>query len=116
MSTPELALVSEDWQVADDGHKPASLVVQLRRGVHILPWFRFVSAEGNNGLVKLTFASRAVTITGNDLAGFLGAIAAQRVIRVIQLSEHEAQFGVRGPGAGRYTGPAIHEITVEKFK
>jgi hypothetical protein len=83
---------------------------------HILPWFRFVSAEGNNGLVKLTFASHTVTITGHDLAGFLAAIAAQRVIRVIQPSEHEAQFGVRGPGAGRYTGPAIHDITVEKFK
>jgi hypothetical protein len=110
-------LVSEDWQLAEEGGaKPPSLVVQLRRGLHILPWFRFVYAEGDNGLVKLAFASHLVTVTGHGLAALLAALATQRVVRLIQPSENEAKFGVRGPGAGRYTGPAITDITVEQFK
>ena len=113
---PESALVSEDWQSAEDGHKPASLVVQPRHGVHIFPWMRFVYAEGDNNLVRIAFASHMVTITGHGLAALLAAIAGQRVIRVIEPSENEARFGVRGPNAGRYTGPSISAITVEQFK
>ena len=50
---PESAINSPDWQVADeDEHKPASLLVQLRRGALILPWFRFAYAEGDNTALK----------------------------------------------------------------
>jgi len=46
---PESATNSPDWQVAAEGdHKPASLLVQLRRRAFIFPWFRFVYAEGDN--------------------------------------------------------------------
>ena len=39
-----------DWQVSPEGSgKPASLTVQLRRKIHVLPWFRFFSAEGDDG-------------------------------------------------------------------
>jgi hypothetical protein len=110
-------LVSEDWQLADDdGPKPPSLVVQLRRRVYVLPWFRFVYAEGDNAQVQVAFASHMVTITGNGLAALLAALATQRVVRLIQPTENEAAFGVRGPGAGRYTGPAIIDISVAPFK
>jgi hypothetical protein len=113
---PESALVSEDWQLAEDGHKPASLVVQLRRGMQILPWFRFVYAEGDNTQVKIAFQSHMVNINGNGLAALLAAIASQRVVRIIQPSENEAKFGVRGPAASKYSGPAIDVISVDQFK
>jgi hypothetical protein len=109
-------LASEDWQLCEDSHKPTCLIVQLRRAIHVLPWFRFVYGEGDNNVVKIAFASHLVTITGHGLAALLAAIAGQRVIRVIQPSENEAKFGVRGLGAGKYNGPAITDITVEKFK
>jgi hypothetical protein len=112
---PESALVSEDWQVAEDGQKPASLVVQLRRSVHILPWFRFVFAEGDNTQVKIAFQSHMVTISGNGLAALLAALG-QRVLRLIEPSENEASFGVRGSAASKYSGPAIHNISVEQFQ
>jgi hypothetical protein len=81
----------------------------------IFPWFRFVYAEGDNTTVQIVFASHAVYITGHALAALLAALAGQRVIRVIEPSENEATFGVRGSGAGKYHGPAIHTITVKKF-
>jgi len=113
---PESQLVSEDWQLAEDGHKPASLVVQLRRGPHIFPWMRFVYAEGDNNVARFAFASHIVTINGHGLAALLAAVADQRVLRLIEPTEHEAQFGVRGPRAGKYTGPSISAIAVERFK
>jgi hypothetical protein len=112
----ESALASEDWQLEEPGVKPASLVVQLRRQVYILPWFRFVYAEGDNAQVQLAFASHLVTIAGNGLTALLAALATQRVVRLILPTENEAKFGVRGVGATKYTSPAITDITVEKFK
>jgi hypothetical protein len=113
----ESALVSEDWQLAaEDGTKPTALVIQLRRRAHVLPWFRFIYAEGDNTQVQIAFASHMVTITGSGLAALLAALAIQRVIRIVQPTESEAKFSVRGPAAGKYTGPAITNITVEKFK
>jgi hypothetical protein len=115
-STISPASASEDWQIAEDGYKPASLIVQLQRTVHVFPWMRFVYAEGNNNLVKVAFASHLVTINGHGLAALLTAVAGQRVVKVMQPSEHEAQFGVRGPRAGKYTGAAIQSMTVQEFK
>jgi hypothetical protein len=118
MSTiPQTALVSEDWQLCGDGDtKPLSLVVQLRRRAYVLPWFRFVYAEGDNAQIQIAFASHLVTVSGNGLAALLTALATQLVVRLIQPTENEAKFDVRGPGAARYHGPAITDITVEKFK
>jgi hypothetical protein len=113
--TTDSALASEDWQLAPDEHRPLSLLFQLRRGVHGFPWIRLVHFEGDNNVVTMDFASHTVTVTGQGLAALLAAIAGQRVIRVIEPGENEASFGVRGPGAGRYQGPAIHSITVKKF-
>jgi len=116
-TVPESAIESPDWQFAEeDAHKPASLIVQLRRSAFVLPWFRFVCAEGNNTRVSITWATHSIEIVGHGLAALLAALAGQRVIRVIEPSENEAQFGVRGPGAGKHHGPAIHSITVHKFE
>ncbi|MGA7409698.1 MAG: hypothetical protein WBW33_04385 [Bryobacteraceae bacterium] len=117
ITMPESALASEDWQLETDAYaKPVSLLVQLRRQAYVLPWFRFVHAEGDNTQVKITFASYLVTVNGHGLAALLAALAAQRVIRLIQPSENEAKFGVRGEGSSRYTGPGITEIKVEELK
>lgn len=110
-------LASEDWQLAAaDGSKPASLVVQLRHRAHVLPYFRFVYAEGDNSQVKIAFTSHLVTVTGHGLAPLLGALATHLVVRVIQPTENEAKFGVRGPGSTKHNGPSITDITVEEFK
>jgi hypothetical protein len=112
----ESAINSPDWQVAEeDAHKPASLVVQLRRAAFLFPWFRFVYAEGDNVQVEIVFATHAVQIKGHGLAALLAALAGQRVIRVMEPSENEAQFGVRGAKASKYHGPGIHSISVTKF-
>jgi hypothetical protein len=90
------------------------LVVQLRRRAHVLPYFRFVHAEGENSQVKIAFASHL--ITGHGLAALLAALATHRVVRIIQPTENEAKFGVRGPGTAKYDGPGITDITIEQFK
>ena len=107
---------SEDWQLAEDGHKATSLLVQLRRGAFVLPWLRFLYAEGDNNMVKLAFASHMVTVSGDGLAALLAAVVAQRVLRLIQPTDKEARFAVRGVAAIKYTGPSIHDITIEQFQ
>jgi hypothetical protein len=42
------------------------------------------------------------------------ALAENRVSRLIEPAENEAKFGVRGPNAAPYGGPAITAITVEE--
>jgi hypothetical protein len=115
-SGPELA--SEDWQLAseDGGKKPAALVVQLRRRAYVLPYFRFVYAEGDNGLVKIAFASHMVTITCHGLAPLIAALAMNVVVRIIQPTENEARFGLRGAGQAKYSRSSITDITVEEIK
>ena len=114
---PASAWASKDWQLETNADlKPAHLVVQLRRRAHVLPWMRFVFAEGDNDQVKIAFASHTVTVAGHGLAALLAALAAQQVVRIIQPSENEAKFGVRGSNAGRYTGPGVTDITVAPNK
>jgi hypothetical protein len=110
-----LESVSEDWQTAgDERPRPGALIVQLRRYAHVLPYFRFVCAEGDNHQVRIVFASHLVTVTGQGLASLLAALASQAVVRLIQPTESEASFGVRGVNSNRITGPSITEITVEE--
>ena len=113
-STTLSELVSEDWQLAEEGHKPTCLLVQLHRCSHVFPWFRFVHAQGDDSTVKLVFASHIVTVTGHGLATLLAAIACQRVVRVVQPTKKEARFAVRGTNAGQYSGPSITDISVEQ--
>lgn len=113
---PASELVSEDWQLADDSAaKPTALVIQLRRRAHVLPWFRFLYAEGDNAIVRIAFGSHLVIVSGHGLAALLAALATQRVVRLIQPTESEAKFGVRGESQTKQTGPSIANITVEPF-
>ena len=119
---PNLETASEDWQLADEGRNPVSLIVQLRRHIHVLPYFRLVYAEGDCSQVQIAFASHPaarltmVTVTGHGLAALLAAVAGHRVVRLIHPTESEARFGVRGTAANRYDGPGITAITVEQFE
>jgi hypothetical protein len=57
-----------------------------------------------------------VTVIGHGLAALLGALAINVVVRIIQPTENEARFGVRGPHSTKQPGPSITDITVEEFK
>ena len=106
---PGSGSASEDWQITpENGPKPVSLVIELRRQAFILPWFRFVYAEGNHEQLKVQFASHAVAITGHGLTALLGAIASQRVLRISQPTENEAKFSVRGQMTSAYRRPRNH--------
>ena len=116
MSLPRTtALASEDWELTDDSvPKPGCLIVQQRRHAHVFPWFRFIHAEGDNSEVSILFSTHSVTVTGHGLAALVVAVSTQRLIRLIQPTENEAKFGVRG--ATRHEGPSITEITIEELK
>jgi len=68
-----------------------------------------------------THASRDRLLYGRDFShrpgpgGVLAAVVGQPVIRVIEPSENEATFAIRGPGARKHDGPAVHSIKVTKF-
>ena len=113
---PPSELASEDWQLAEDGAaKPIALVVQLRRQALVLPYMRFIFADGNNSVMRIAFSSHMVKVTGEGLAALLAAFASQSVIRIIQPTDTEAKFGVRGSDSARIDGPCILDISVEEF-
>jgi hypothetical protein len=102
------ALASEDWQLADGAARPASLIVQQRKQSYAFPYFRLVYAEGDDAGVRIAFSSHLVTVTGHGLDALLEAIAAQRVVRLMQPTENEYKFSVRGAGQA-----GIKNISVE---
>ncbi len=115
MAAPQTsALAADDWELTNepDDPKPGCLIVQLRQRAHVFPWFRFVYADGDNSKIEVAFASHTVVITGHGLAVLLAAISTQRVVRIIQPSENDAKFGVRGSSAKGQYGPSINNITV----
>ena len=89
----------------EGGQKPVSASFSCVRSAYVLPYFRFVYAEGDNSQVKIAFASHLVTVSGNGLAALLAALASQQVVRLIQPTENEAKFGVRGTGCRVAPGP-----------
>ena len=109
VSVSEYALARDGTSMRATGRPPH------RRSAHVLPWFRFVCAEGDRSRVLLTFSS-LVTVEGRGLSALLAAVSAMRVARLIQPTENEAKFRVRGDNADPYRGPAITSITVQRFE
>jgi hypothetical protein len=113
---PASELATEAWQLADeDRERPTSLAVELRRRTYVFPYFRFVCAEGDNAQLRILFASHRIVATGHGLAQLLVALARQRVTRLVQASENDAKFGLRGSHANQCDGPGITNITVEEL-
>jgi hypothetical protein len=106
--------ISEDWELVEKGHRAASIMVEWRRSIRVYPWFRFTKAEGNSSSVDLEFGDDVITVTGNRLDVLLRAIAEHRVIRLIQPTENEAKFNVRGDSVVRQIGrPTITQILID---
>lgn len=113
---PASEWATEDWHLVDEEReRPVSLVVELRRRAYVFPYFRFLCAEGDNAQLRILFASHRIVATGHGLAQLLAALARQRVSRLVQPSENDARFGVRGSHANQPNGPGITHITVEEL-
>jgi hypothetical protein len=110
---PESALVSEDWELAEDGHKATCVLVQLRRSIHVMPWFRFAYAEGNSSKIHVDFGGHSFTVIGDGLYSLLEAVAQHRVIRLIQPMQMEVKMNLRGEAGVSQAGrPVIKQILV----
>jgi hypothetical protein len=113
-SVTEPSDTSEDWELVEEGHRAASIMIQWRRSIRVYPWFRFAKAEGDNSSVDLEFGDDVITVNGNRLHLLLRAIAEHRVLRLIQPTENEAKFNVRGENAVRQIGrPTITQILID---
>jgi len=89
------------------------LVVQLRRFAYVLPWFRFVYAEGDDSTVLIVIGAHMIKVEGYGLSALLCPLAGHRVARLIQPTGNEAKFGVRGLDAESVSGPGITSISVD---
>jgi hypothetical protein len=113
---PASASVTEDWHLVDEeSARPVSLVVELRRRAYVFPYFRFVSAEGDNSQLSIVFGSHRIVVTGHGLAQLVAALATQRVSRLVEPSENDAKFGVRASHANPCHGPGISKLAVEEL-
>jgi hypothetical protein len=116
-SIPSLGSASEDWLLTDeDGSRSASLVVQLRRRTLVLPYRRFLYAEGNNAQVQIAFASHLITVTGHGLASLLTALAAREALRLIQPAESDVKVDNPESNMAKHASPVISKITIEPFQ
>jgi hypothetical protein len=107
----------ESWVLADeDGAPSTSLMVQLRRRALVLPYRRFLYAQGNDSQVQIAFASHLITVTGHGLASLLTALAAQQALWLIQPAESEVKVDNPGSTTGEPTSPSISKIAIEPFQ
>jgi hypothetical protein len=115
-SIPHTGSASESWLLADeDGAPSSSLMVQLRRRALVLPYRRFLYAQGNDGEVQIAFASHLITVTGHGLGSLLIALATQQALRLIQPAESEATLNSRGPETATPGRISICKIAIEPF-
>ncbi len=115
-SIPHSGSASESWLLADDDGVPsASLMVQLRRRALVLPYRRFLYAQGNDAEVQIAFASHLITVTGHGLGSLLIALATQQALRLIQPTEGEATLFTRGPDTATPGSISICKIAIEPF-
>jgi hypothetical protein len=104
---------SEDWQLADPGERAMSLTVVWNRSTRIYPWYRFTRATGTPRSVEMDFGGDLITVVGNRVHTLFPAIAAQRIISLIQPTENEVKFDVR-LGSVKQTGrPTISQILID---
>ena len=114
MSTASVIEPSEDWELSPEGTRAASLIIEWRRSIKVYPWYLFKKAEGNGSSIDLEFGDDVITVTGKRLNVLLRAVAEYRVLRLIQPSENEAKFDVRGDKATLQTGrPTITQILID---
>jgi hypothetical protein len=115
-SIPSLGSGSESWLLSDEGGvRSASLFVQLRRRALVLPYCRFLYAQGNDAQVQIAFASHLITVTGHGLGSLLTALAAQQALRLIQPAESEVTLCSPGPDTAAPGRLSICKIAIEPF-
>jgi hypothetical protein len=115
-SIPHSGSASESWLLADeDGAPSTSLMVQLRRRALVLPYRRFLYAQGNDAEVQIAFASHLITVTGHGLGSLLIALATQQALRLIQPTDSEATLCSRGPDTATPGRISICKIAIEPF-
>ncbi len=66
------------WIVSEAERPPALEIVLLKQTV-VLSWNQFVYAEGDDGEIRIAFASHDVIVRGAGLIALLQAITAHRV-------------------------------------
>jgi hypothetical protein len=116
-STPNLGSASENWLLTDENSsQSASLVVHLRRRSLVLPYCRFLYAEGNNAQVQIAFASHLITVTGHGLASLLTALAARQALRLIQPAESDVKVDNPESNMAKHASLVISKIAIEPFQ
>ncbi len=115
-SIPHSGSASESWLLADDDGGPStSLMVQLRRRALVLPYRRFLYAQGNDGEVQIAFASHLITVTGRGLGSLLIALATQQALRLIQPAESDVTICSTGSDTAAPGRVVICKIAIEPF-
>src|ERR1700759_695924 len=115
-SIPHSGSASESWLLADEEGAPStSLMVQLRRRALVLPYRRFLYAQGNDAEVQIAFASHLITVTGHGLGSLLIALATQQALRLIQPTGSEATLCRLGPDTAAPGRISICKIAIEPF-
>ena len=115
-SIPHSGSASESWLLADeDGAPSTSLMVQLRRRALVLPYRRFLYAQGNDAEVQIAFASHLITVTGHGLGSLLIALATQQALRLIQPAESDVTICSTGSDTAAPGRVSICKIAIEPF-
>jgi len=98
MASPSETTVSLPWTTETE-YRPAGLQIVLPSRTYVLPWSRFLSAEGDPSEVSALFYDYEVVIKGYGLDGLLTDLAAQRIsfLRLLPRPDRFQQAAERVP-------------------
>ena len=69
------------WSVSSEQRSP-SVQVQMLKVAFVLPWIRFLYAEGDPSAIQIAFSTHDVVVKGCGLDRLLEDVAAQRVTAI----------------------------------
>ena len=81
MATNPESKVTVPWTVSTDQRLPGIQLILLKR-TFVLPWNRFLYAEGDPSEVYAAFTTHDVTVEGCGLDRLLADLAAHRVVSI----------------------------------
>lgn len=85
------------WSVNTEPQRNPALQLILLKRTFVLPWSRFIYAEGDLSEVRAAFTTHDVVVTGYGLDRLLADLAAQRVIAIRQPARSDRFVGAADP-------------------
>ena len=112
MATKTESGVQVPWSVATE-HRAPALEVAVPKCTYVLPWNRFLYAEGDSSEIRAFFSTHDLVIQGCGLDRLLSDLAAQRVAVLSQPIRADRFEAASAAPAVQITSIEVHVVQEE---